>query len=337
MPALFPLEVIGAGAVSPAGCGVEFLLQPAALEVAPMPSLRPGAKHAYPTFRVPTAAAPLVRWSREPRLRRASPVSHFLVEAATQALAGHDRAALGRLGIATAFFTGAPAYSRRFFQGVLERGQGAASPALFPETVYNSPLSHTAAVLGVEGAAYALVGDESAWVEAMRTAAVWLARDEVDTVLVLAAEELDIVCVEAYAVAGWFRHSPNPFIPAEGAAALLVRRPQGEAPRQIRALAPTCSYRDRKGAERAARKCLANFDPALPVAPTAQGTWLDAIERDATADRPHLAPGPSLGQAFVASAGWHTLRALFGPGTGEVLVPVFGQNQAISALQLRAA
>ena len=101
--------------------------------------------------------------------------------------------------------------SRRFV-----RDKSAASPALFPETVYNSPLSHVASVLGINGAAYAVVGDETAWLEALRVGATWLALDQVDGVVVVAAEEIDIISVEAFALSGWFQKNAA-FRPSEGA------------------------------------------------------------------------------------------------------------------------
>ena len=292
----------------------------------------------FPVLRVDPKLPALDRWAREPRLRRASPVATFLVAAAAQALEGWQRAADSRLGIVGAFFCGCPAYSRRFFEPTIRLGQKVASPALFPETVYNSPLSHAASILGIGGAAYAIVGDDTAWVEAIRVGATWLALDEVDAVVVVAAEELDIISVEAYAAAGWLR-SGLPFCPSEGAAAVLLRRPGsgGEVDR-IDAISLGQTYRNPAGARVAARDTMTKFFPDLPVFPTAGHSWLERIARDATGPRLAVAEASYLGEAFVATAGWNTLRAL-GPGMhpsagNEWVVPIWGQNHQISALKV---
>jgi 3-oxoacyl-(acyl-carrier-protein) synthase len=49
-------------------------------------------------------------------------------------------------------------------------GASAASPLLFPETVFNAPASHLAAILGITGASYTLVGDGAVGVLALRMA-----------------------------------------------------------------------------------------------------------------------------------------------------------------------
>src|SRR5580658_9679814 len=159
--------VIGQGAVTPAGIGTAALFNghPAQTMI-PLVS-RPERK--WPVFKIDLTNAALVNWQKEARLRRASPVSSFLMEAAGQALANQDAAARAQTGLIVAFSTGCLAYSRRFFESIVTQGQKTASPALFPETVFNSPVSHIAAVFRLEGAAYALAGDETAWIAALKT------------------------------------------------------------------------------------------------------------------------------------------------------------------------
>lgn len=335
---IFPVAVAGRGAISPAGAGVEALLQRDPILNSELASLRTPGRKPYPVLRVDAKHPALDRWAREPRLRRASPVATFLVAAAAQALEGWKRPADSRLGIVGAFFCGCPAYSRRFFEQTIRQGQGAASPALFPETVYNSPLSHAASILGIGGAAYAVVGDDTAWAEAIRVGATWLALDEVDAVVVVAAEELDIISVEAYAAAGWLRPG-TPFLPSEGAAAVLLCRPELETQAdRIDAISLGHTYRNPVGARAAARDAMTNFFPELPVFPTAGHSWLEGIAREATGARLGVADASYLGEAFVATAGWNTLRAL-GPGMhppagNEWVVPIWGQNHQISALKV---
>ncbi len=335
---IFPVAIAGRGAISPAGSGIDALLQRSPIPDAELTSLRAPDRKPYPVLRVDAKQPALDRWTREPRLRRASPVATFLVAAAAQALEGWERPADVRLGIVGAFFCGCPAYSRRFFEQTIRQGQTAASPALFPETVYNSPLSHAASILGIGGAAYAVVGDDTAWVEAIRVAATWLALDEVDAVVVVAAEELDIISAEAYAAAGWLR-TGTPFRPSEGAAAVLLCRPESRREvDRIDAISLGHTYRNPAGARTAARDTMSKFFPELPVFPTAGHAWLESIAREATGARLGVSDASYLGEAYVATAGWNTLRAL-GPGMqppsgNEWVVPIWGQNHQISALKV---
>ena len=90
----------------------------------------PLRKESRPSFRVDLTASAPARWQKEPRLRRASPISYFLIEAAEQALAGVSAAERAETGLVAAFSAGPLSYSRRFFEGVVTQGLG--SPALFP-------------------------------------------------------------------------------------------------------------------------------------------------------------------------------------------------------------
>ncbi len=330
---LFPLAVIGQGAVSPAGSGVASLSSLEAIQETEIASLRRPETVRFPVLRVDPKLSALAAWAREPRLRRASPVATFLVEAAAQALAGWERAPGARLGVVCAFFSGCPAYSRRFFEQTIRKGQSFASPALFPETVYNSPLSHLASIFGIAGSAYAVVGDESAWGEALRVAATWLALDEADAVLVLAGEELDLVTIEAFAAARWLRRGAS-FRPAEGAAALLVARGDSSASSLVEAIYPPRPYRDGPTALRAAREVFSEFDPELPILSSVGHSWLEPFEAQLAGARLEPVQGAYLGESMVATAGWNTLRALRGPALGSRLLPLWGQNHQISALKL---
>jgi 3-oxoacyl-(acyl-carrier-protein) synthase len=267
--------------------------------------------------------------ARQPRLRRASRITLMMAEAARQAI---GEKAPARLGIVGAFFTGPCHFSRRFFEPVIERGASFASPALFPETVYNSSLSHLASLFGVDGSCYAVVGDDSAWVTALDVASLWLDLDLVDAVLVVGGEELDASAVEAYAASGWLRSG---FVPSEGAAALLVGRPAEHSPR-ITALTPGFAYRSRSAARRAVDKCLAHLTEA-PVARTAAGTWMNRII--AGRDKgPALNSAP--GHAFTASAGWRTLLGLQWLAEQSahfaLWLPVWGLHHQVSALRLES-
>lgn len=212
--------ISGMGVVSPAGWGVEpfrsarttgLRLPPQELPAVPG---RPG----YSVHRVPPLS-PRPAYLGHARLRRSSLVSQFAVGAALEAL-GDDRNRIQsgelRLGVIAAVMSGGVNYSRRFYQEVLVQ-PSTASPLLFPETVFNAPASHLAAVLGCTGRNYTLVGDQSAFADGLVLAADWLDQDVVDRCLVVGAEEADWMTAEA---SNLFDLGPT----AEGAGALCVSR-----------------------------------------------------------------------------------------------------------------
>jgi len=330
------LAVIGQGAVSPAGTGVEALLhrEPVPTSVAALG--RPDQP--WPVLRVDLKDLAFARWQREPRLRRASSITFFLVEAAEQALAGVTPADRAETGLIIAFSAGCVTYSRRFFEGIVT--QGMASPALFPETVFNSPVSHVASVLGLNGAAYALAGDETAWVAALKTASVWLQQERVRQVLVLGAEEFDPIVLDAYRSARWLRrqNSAQGFLTSEGAAGILVRRAGPEDARIITTARDGWIYRTQKEAAAAAERLLGESDPALPCYRSARRNWLGSLEKKVTEKRPFVPidDPPYLGEAFTASAAWHTLRALtcLNDHLPRILLPVWGLNHQLGLLEL---
>jgi hypothetical protein len=335
------LAVIGRGVVSPAGVGHEALLrsEPVPTSVAALGR----EDKPWPVLRVDLTHPVFARWQREPRLRRASVVTFFLVEAAEQALAGISPADRAETGLIVAFSAGCLTYSRRFFEAIVTQGQKAASPALFPETVFNSPVSHVASVLGLNGAAYALVGDETAWVTALKTASIWLRRKRVKRVLVLGAEEFDPIVLNAYRSARWLRRGPSDlgFLPSEGAAGLLVRPAAPDDVETITKARDGWIYRSKKEASAAAARLLSASDPALPCYLTARHNWLGALEKKTVGNRPTIPipPPPYLGEAFTASAAWNTLRALaalkaMGPSLSPLLLPVWGLNHQLGLLEL---
>jgi 3-oxoacyl-[acyl-carrier-protein] synthase III len=332
------LAVIGQGAVTPTGVGLTALFQGNPVEVMTPLVARPD--RTWPVYRVDLKAPAFERWQKEPRLRRASPISFFLVEAAEQALAGLDAAQRAETGLVIAFSTGCLNYSRRFFEAIITQGQKAASPALFPETVFNSPVSHVAATLRLEGAAYALAGDETAWIAALKTAWLWIDQGRVKNVLVLGAEEFDSASFDAYQNAGWLRHQ-NPevkFIPAEGAAGLLLRKAGPDDKTLISQLEDGFIYRSKAQATAAGERCLQHFDSELYCYGSAQHNWLGEVEKTLVktrklnmANRKHS----YLGEATTASAAWNTIRALdlLGQDRSRLLVPVWGTTHQMGALE----
>ena len=221
------LSLLGWGAVSPAGWGMDALTEAVAAAVpltsSDVPS--PGdAPRAHQGRLVPMRKDPLLA---HPRLRRAGRISHFAAAASLEALgADHAEAAKSgslRLGLVYTLLNGGVVYSRRFFGEVLAQ-PSTASPILFPETVFNAPASHLAAFLGLTGPVTTIVGDTGAFLHGLDTASLWLELGLVDACLVTGAEEADWMTAEGLALL-----EPSTVL-AEGAGAVLVAAPDPGAP-----------------------------------------------------------------------------------------------------------
>jgi 3-oxoacyl-[acyl-carrier-protein] synthase III len=326
------LAIAGMGAVTPAGVGVDALFGPE-----PKPQMtRPlgGSAAEYPVLRVDLKNPTLVRWQKEPRLRRASPMTYFMTEAAAQALGDMPAADRAETGLIVALSAGCLLYTRKFFQGIVQDGQRTASPALFPETVFNSPGSHVASVLGLNGAVYALCGDESAWIGALKTAAVWLRRGRVRQVLVMGVEEFDPLVLDAYRSARWLKR-PG-FISSEGAAALLVRAAQPGDSVVLSAAHEAPPYRTRAEARFAAGQLFLRLDEDTRCHRTARRTWAEKLEEKATEGFPELSGETSsyLGYAVTASAAWETLRAARTLAAPRGIVPIWGMNHRFGRIDI---
>jgi hypothetical protein len=330
------LAIVGRGAVTPAGMGLAALCgrEPAPEKAASLRS--PG--NPWPVLRVNQKAPELLRWQREPRLRRSSPLTFFLIEAAAQALGDATLEQRARTGLIIAYSAGCLIYSRRFYEGILKEGPALASPALFPETVFNSPGSHVAATLQLNGAAYALVGDETALIAALKTAAIWLRRKRVDQVLVLGGDEFDPLALDAYRSARWLRPGPYYFLPSEGAGALLLRPARSGDEEVIAEVRDGYIYRNARQAASAAKKLYQGRDLEQPIYPSAFRNWLGPLEEKMNARRTVIGRGPYLGEAFTASAAWNLLRAghLLSSEFPALTLPLWGLNHQLGVIELEA-
>jgi 3-oxoacyl-(acyl-carrier-protein) synthase len=244
--------------------------------------------------------------ARQPRLRRSSPISYFAVAAAQAALADAGLTAGPRTALVFAVSDGGVIYTRRFYDQIVKQGANAASPLLFPETVYNAPASHLAAALGVDGASYTLVGDNSVGLGALHFAAQLLALGQCDHAVVVGCEEIDWILCEAFH--DW-RLAPASL--SEGAGAVVLAR-EGGLPIET---APGIPFTRRR--ERAA----------------ALGQAIGALCADLTI--PSLAP--QLGEAPGASALWQVVHGALCVRKGvapSTLVTVAGFNQQAAAARI---
>lgn len=280
--------------------------------------------------------------ARNPRLRRSSAISFFAVAAGLAALkdAGLSPEAVraSKTAVVFAVSDGGVIYTRKFYEQIVKQGANTASPLLFPETVYNAPASHLAAMLGIDGASYTLVGDNSVGLGALHFAEQLLAIGGVDHVVVVGAEEIDWVLCEAYRV---WKFSRTPL--AEGAGALVISR-EGRWKMHTH---PGVTFLRQREAAAAMDRVLADFATSGPIdliVSSANGTFINRAEGAALARRfsevRTIYPKHAFGEAPGASALLQVVaaaRALESENLQRVLVPVVGFNhQAAAALIERA-
>jgi 3-oxoacyl-(acyl-carrier-protein) synthase len=240
-----------------------------------------------------------------------------------------------RLGIIFSAMCGCVNYSNRFYAELL-KNPATASPLVFPETVFNSPASHIAALLGAKAVNYTLVGDSGVYLQGIALAATWLLEDRVDGCLVVGAEELDWLLADA------LHHFSKKAVVAEGAGALFLERNGSDSP-QVRLQEVTdphifCNTQTRDQAARRARAELASTPPGALLVDSLQGVErIDSAEAAAWADwtGPHVSPKFILGEAFAATAAWQCVAAVDALERGSyssACVSVVGNNlQAIGA------
>lgn len=334
-------SIIGMGWATPLGRGLETVWQAVrdGRRAAPGTMENPFSKKTSSVLRVPEDAVKDV--AAFPRLRRSSVISHYAVAAAADAAksAGLDGDQLARTALIYATSDGGVAYTRRFYADIVERGEGAGSPLLFPETVYNAPTSHIAARLGLDGEALTLVGDSAAGMAAVRTGCELLATGVADFCLVATAQELDWLTCEAYA--RWELISPEAAF-AEGAAAIVLAR-EGGCGVQIPHAGLSFSTNVEAAAqfEKILRVILTEHAPGLVVS-TDSGTSFGAIEKTVLArllpEAERLAPKFTLGESLACSTLQQVIiGALAIRDAGkplEVLIPAIGFNGQTNALIL---
>jgi 3-oxoacyl-(acyl-carrier-protein) synthase len=370
------LFIQGVGTVSPLGpnAATTWAQLVAGNEAPRKPSRNGVANREY--YYVPVPEKFIVEASRQPRLRRSGTLSLMGVAAAYDALAdaGIEFGAKleAQCAVIYAICSGGVQYTRRFYHELVTQGTNSASPMLFPETVYNAPASHLAALLKLDGQSYTLVGDSSVGLSALHFATQLLANQhELELCVVVGTEEADWVLSDAFNA--WrmaTRESDfevfgkaEGTIFGEGAAAVVLGR-KGGVP--LLRSEPGLSFFSRRDALTAARQALATaIQTASPdcLISSANGTFVDRIEERLFSQ---LLPKtlvysykPALGEALGASALFQTVFAALAlrnqtvPGTrhggdrlpslcresrtmklGRALVLTVGFNQQVNTLLL---
>jgi hypothetical protein len=335
--------VHGTGGVSPAGWGKKPLLKAIAART-PLPIKEIPRPPANTPLRVRQVPAPNPRptWLAHARLRRTSPITQYIVAAALEAI-GADAARVTegslRLGMIVSVMSGCVNYSRRFYDETL-RDPATASPLVFPETVFNAPGSHIAALLGTNAINYTLVGDPGTFLQALALAADWLTRGDVDGCLVVGAEEIDWLTSHA------FQLFHRDIVLSDGAGAVYLRSVPSENG-AVKLSAVTDSHlftpnQSRVAALRETRRQLSvNGKSSLLVDGLQNLRRYDEAEAAVWNDwqAPRISPKKILGEGLMAAAAWQTVIAIDAVenGTSSALVSVAGTNQQAIGASFSAA
>ena len=349
------LAIAGMGWVTPLGNGVDAVW--ARLlhgdEARATPISEQFSDRSYNAFRVPESA--LIGLAH-PRLRRASLISRFAAAAGLEALQSAgvkvDLQNAGRIALIFAISNGGVIYTRRFYRDVVENGAQSASPLLFPETVFNAPASHLAAILGVTGTTYTVVGDGAVGLLAIKMAEDVMADNALDYCLVVGTEEIDWLLCDAYRRWRLLRSAPpiEPFskqkrgmILSEGAGAIvLARLSRGIAAKTeagsitIEHAHPGGCYGKRAEAEQILMRMVRDLNSETEtdfVISSANGTFIDQAEQGALEQViPNIityTAKPALGESVGASGLWQVILGAQALRHGE-LPPVLHADPDIS-------
>ncbi len=348
------LAIAGMGWVTPLGNSVDAVWERLLRgdEASATPISEQFADRSYSAFRVPESA---VTGLAHPRLRRASVISRFAATAGLEALQAAgvkvDSQNAGRIALIFAISNGGVIYTKRFYRDVVETGAQSASPLLFPETVFNAPASHLAAILGVTGTTYTVVGDGAVGLLAIKMAEDVMMDKSLDYCLVVGTEEIDWLLCDAYRRWRLLRSAPpiEPFgkqkrgmILSEGAGAIvLARLPRrsaaeaGEGSITIECAHPGGCYGKRAEAEEILKRIVRDLSQVEVdfVISSANGTFIDQAEQGALEqvipDAVTYAAKPALGESVGASGLWQVILGVQALRHGE-LPPVLHADSAIS-------
>ncbi len=338
------LAIAGMGWVTPLGSGVDSVWDQLlhGHEASTTTISEQFGDRPYSAFRVPES---VMASFAHPRLRRASVISRFAAAAGLDALraAGLEPGSHNgeRTALIFAISNGGVIYTKRFYSNIVESGAQSASPLLFPETVFNAPASHLAAILGITGATYTLVGDGAVGLAAIKMAEDLMANETLDRCLVVGTEEIDWLLCDAYRRWRLLRSSPpiEPFseqqrgmILSEGAGAILLAR---EGPFTIEFAHPGGCFTKRAEAGDILKQILSDLSETQIdlIISGANGTFVDQAESEAIGqvvpDAVVYTGKPALGESVGAAAVWQVILAAQALRSAE-LPPVLHAHSAVT-------
>jgi 3-oxoacyl-(acyl-carrier-protein) synthase len=337
------LAIAGMGWVTPLGSGIDSVWE-RLLEGDEAPATTVSedfTDRVYRVFCVPESALKSVS---HPRLRRASTISRFAVAAGLQALesAGLKIDAQNAKPIALIFAisNGGVIYTKRFYREIVNTGAQAASPLLFPETVFNAPASHLAAILGLSGASYTLVGDGAVGVAAIKMAEELMQNEALDYCLVVGTEEVDLLLCDAYR--RWrllraappiepYRNQKRGMILSEGAGAIVLAR-KGFV--SIECAHPGGYFTRRAEAEDILKRIVRDLHQTEIdfVVSSANGTFIDHAEfrtlQELLPDALVYTAKPAVGESVGAAGLWQVILAAQALRSAE-LPPVLHADSSV--------
>src|SRR6478672_3987482 len=298
------LAIAGMGWVTPLGTGVDSVWQRLLQgeEASATTISEQFVDRVYDVFRVPESA---LKGLSHPRLRRASAISRFAAVAGLHALESAglklESQNVGRIALIFAISNGGVTYTKRFYHEIVGTGAQAASPLLFPETVFNAPASHLAAIAMAEEV---------------------MANEALDYCLVVGTEEIDWLLCDAYRRWRLLRMAPpiEPFskqnrgmILSEGAGAIVLAR-RGFV--TIERAHPGGHFRRRAEAEKILKRILCDLRQVEIdfIISSANGTFVDQAESEALQE---IFPNalvytgkPALGESVGGSGLWQIILAV---------------------------
>jgi 3-oxoacyl-(acyl-carrier-protein) synthase len=327
------LAIAGMGWVTPLGTGIDLVWERLLKgeEASATTISEDFAERIYTVFRVPESA---MKGLAHPRLRRASAISRFGAAAGLQALESAglklDTQTAGRTALIFAISNGGVIYTKRFYREIVSTGPQTASPLLFPETVFNAPASHVAAILGVTGATYTLVGDGAVGIAAINMADELMKNEALDYCLIVGTEEVDWLLCDAYRQWRLLRMTPpiEPYsnqnrgmILSEGAGAVLLAR---NGPVSVERVHPGGYFSKRTEAEKILKTILNELCQTESdlVISSANGTFIDGAEsqalRQVLPNASVYTVKPALGESVGAAGLWQVIAAAQALRWGEV-------------------
>jgi 3-oxoacyl-[acyl-carrier-protein] synthase II len=338
------LAIAGIGWVTPLGTGIDSVWERLlnGEEASATTISEDFAERVYTVFRVPELA---MKGLAHPRLRRASAISRFAAAAGLHALESAglklDTQTAERIALIFAISNGGVIYTKRFYREIVSTGAHTASPLLFPETVFNAPASHVAAILGVTGASYTLVGDGAVGIAAINMANELMKNEALDYCLIVGTEEIDWLLCDAYRRWRLLRMAPpiEPYsnqnrgmILSEGAGAVLLAR-NGVV--SIEHAHPGGYFSKRTKAAKILKSilrdlCQTEIDLVIS---SANGTFIDGAESQALRE---FIPNalvytvkPALGESVGAAGLWQVIAAAQALCSAEI-PPVLHADSSVS-------